>query len=96
MPGGWIDSSRRDRLPADWPQIRLRILVRDGYRCRLSFDDICIRTATEADHIKAGDDHREQNLQAACTPCHRRKSSSEGNAARLRLNRPAEKHPGLL
>lgn len=96
MPGGWQDSTRRDRLPDDWPRIRLRVLVRDGYRCRLRLGDICLRTATEVDHIRRGDDHRDVNLQAVCAPCHARKTSSEGNAARLRLHRPPERHPGLL
>ncbi len=30
----------------------------------------------------AGDDHRLTNLAAICDPCHRAKSSAEGNAAR--------------
>lgn len=97
MPGGWQDSNRAARLPANWPEIRAAILERDGYRCRVRWDDGCETVASEVDHINRGDDHRPANLQAACGWCHSRKSSAEGNAARTRWSsrRPPERHPGL-
>lgn len=93
---GWAGSDRRDRLPADWQEIRAQVLARDGWMCQLRFVARCTGTATDADHIMAGDDHRLENLQAACRPCHAHKSALEGAAARPRERRAAERHPGLL
>ncbi len=90
----WAGSTRRARLPADWPARRRAVLTRDGFRCRIR-DDCCVVVASEVDHIEAGDNHELGNLQAACPPCHARKSSREGAAARPRRNRPPEVHPAL-
>lgn len=97
MPGGWATSDRAARLPADWPQIRADVLERDGYRCKIRWDEGCEAVADEVDHINRGDDHRRENLQAACGWCHGKKSSAEGNAARTRWSskRKPERHPGL-
>jgi 5-methylcytosine-specific restriction endonuclease McrA len=97
-PMSWEGSDRRSRLPSDWASaIVPRILQRDGYRCRIGYDG-CTGTATEVDHIRRGDDHSNVNLQAACSWCHGKKSSAEGNAARRRWSskRKPERHPGLL
>lgn len=94
----WEGSDRRDRLPPNWAtEIVPRILKRDQNRCRIRLPG-CITLATEVDHIRRGDDHRDANLQSACPWCHARKSSAEGNAARVRYSRrrPPERHPGLL
>lgn len=60
---------------------RLRVLKRDRYQCQLRYD-CCIGTATIADHTVAlalgGTD---EVMQAACKPCHDRKSSREGHLA---------------
>lgn len=105
--GRWRGSTRRGRLPADWPQIRREVLDRHGGRCH-----VCGHGgATDVDHVARGDDHRPANLRPICgrrcracleagrTPCHAAKSSAEGGtaaqAARPRRNRPAEQHPGL-
>jgi 5-methylcytosine-specific restriction endonuclease McrA len=90
----WATSDRRSHLPKDWPRIRQRVLKRDGRVCRIAFPG-CAGAATEVDHVVRGDDHSEGNLQAACSPCHRTKSSREGAAAKPRINRPAETHPAL-
>lgn len=95
MSGAWPGSTRRARLPPNWPQIRRAVLERDRYVCH-----VCGRAgADEVDHVQSGDDHRPSNLAAIhAVPCHRRKSSSEGNASRWRYSdrRPEQKHPGLL
>lgn len=89
----WQTSTRRQRLPKDWPAIRRRILRRDAYVCH-----VCGQPgADQVDHIIRGDDHSDTNLAAIHdNPCHRRKSSAEGHAARPRRRRQADKHPGLL
>lgn len=99
MPGGWAGSDRRERLPPDWRSITMRILARDNHQCRapMSNGTPCGAPANQVDHIVAGDDHSDGNLQALCRWHHARKSSGEGNAARFRPTnrRPAERHPGL-
>jgi 5-methylcytosine-specific restriction enzyme A len=91
----WDDSTRSARLPANWPAIRARVLRRDRGICH-----VCGRPgADQVDHLVAGDDHSDANLAAIHDrPCHRRKSSAEGNDARARqraqARRPPEPHPG--
>lgn len=90
----WDESTRRDRLPADWPHRRRAVLTRDRHTCH-----VCGQAgATEVDHIQAGDDHSLINLAAIhANPCHARKSSREGRGAyaaqRHARTRPAEPHP---
>lgn len=100
MPN-WEGSTRKERLPKDWPVIRKRILARDGYRC-MWLDDgrPCGAPANQVDHIRRGDNHDDSNLRALCGPHHLRKSGSEGGRAfrrvtRYNVKRPAEPHPGL-
>jgi 5-methylcytosine-specific restriction endonuclease McrA len=104
MPS-WSGSDRRGRLPPDWPVRRARILRRDGHRCtaRSTYGERCAERATDVDHIKPGDDHRDENLTSLCWWHHRRKSSAEGAAAaqrnRQRLQarfKRTEAHPGLI
>lgn len=64
---------RAERLPKDWRARRQTVLARDNYLCRN-----CGAPANEVDHRVAGDDHSLDNLQALCTPCHRRKTAWEG------------------
>ncbi len=95
MPGSWAGSDRRRRLPGNWEsELRPAVLRRDGHRCQVRLER-CTGLASEVDHVRAGDDHSLINLQAACGPCHRMKSSREGSAARPSMFRPAEEHPGL-
>ncbi|MFF3312448.1 HNH endonuclease [Streptomyces sp. NPDC002952] len=97
----WEGSTRRARLPKDWPRTRRRILRRDGYECQTRFSDgrLCGLPANQVDHIEPGNDHRDANLQALCTWCHTHKSSSEGGTAaahtRVRTHKPAPIHPAL-
>ena len=83
---------------AVWKKLRRFILERDRHRCQIRYD-CCIGHATECDHITAGGPDDPTNLQAACVPCHRRKSAAEGVAARRAQpsrRRPTEAHPGLM
>jgi 5-methylcytosine-specific restriction protein A len=65
---------------------RLRVLGRAGYRCQIQYPDICIGTATDFDHITPlaeGGQDSDHNGQAACRPCHARKSAVEARRAQL-------------
>lgn len=101
----WEGSDRRERLPANWPSTRRRILRRDGHRC--THTDIygarCPQPATDVDHLVAGDDHRDLNLGSKCAYHHGKKSGAEGGAARAAAIRRHDKkfrrsdpHPGIL
>lgn len=98
----WSSSDRRAQLPSNWQRvIRPRILRRDGHRCTwIDQGQRCTERATEVDHRRRGDDHRDSNLRSLCGPHHATKSSAEGHAARRarpsRRRRPPEAHPGIL
>lgn len=102
MSGGWADSDRKGRLPADWPLLRRIVRERSGGRCEVikANGKRCWDAATDCDHVIAGDDHSLSNLQDICTWHHRKKSSAEGNAAkaayRAQLKHPVETHPGII
>lgn len=97
----WVGSTRRSRLPKNWPSLRRRVLHRDNHVCQTRFSEgqLCGREATDVDHITPGDDHSMANLQALCSWCHARKSASEGGRAaalaRVRTERPKQTHPAL-
>lgn len=99
----WARSTRRDRLPSDWPARRREVLARAGGRCQAIMSDgtRCRDRANQCDHIIAGDNHAPSNLQALCAWHHGRKTAAEGAAARA-LNpkatrkRGTETHPGAL
>ena len=97
----WQGSTRRSRLPSNWPVLRRRVLQRDGYLCQVRFSEgqLCGQPATDVDHIEPGDDHSLANLRALCGWCHARKSASEGGTAaalrRVRTDRPKQRHPAL-
>ena len=70
---------------------RARVLARDGGRCQLQYEGICIHRATVCDHIQAlglGGQDTDDNCQAACRPCSARKSSREGHIAQGHRPRP--------
>lgn len=65
---------------------RLRVLGRAGYRCEIRYDGVCAGAATEFDHvipIAEGGRDSDSNGQAACVPCHRRKSAIEARRAQM-------------
>ena len=92
----WEGSRRQQRLPSNWKKLRAWVLKRDNHECYL-----CGKAATEVDHIRPGDDHSTSNLASICWSCHKKKSSGEGGAARVkrrreiheRLRRNPEDHP---
>ena len=99
---------REDRYT---PAERRAILARDGYVCRLGYVG-CLGVATIVDHriplsqLPPGAGRDPDLGQAACKPCHDRKTKAETGAAvraantrrRDRLKRPdarsTAKHPG--
>jgi len=77
----------------------MRVLRRDGYRCRArdSLGVLCDAPANQVDHIIPNDDDDYDNLQSLCRWHHDRKSSAEGAAARRprpKQQRDSEPHPG--
>lgn len=94
----WEGSTRADRLPDNWGQLRQIVLKRCKNRCEetMRSGKRCHDKATEVDHITPGDDHSLSNLQGLCTWHHARKTAIEGNDARTRLTqtRAPETHPG--
>lgn len=83
-PLPWNGSTRRQRLPNNWPQLRAEVLHRDSFRCQWispAFNSLCGDEATDVDHIIHGDNHHPSNLQALCAYHHRQKSGSEGGLA---------------
>lgn len=105
MPG-WNGSNRRDRLPANWPKLRMQRLEHDHFECQWENpygEKTCPEPATEVDHKNRGDDHSFDNLQSLCEYHHGQKSGKEGaEAARARRQkidrkfRRTEEHPGLM
>jgi len=95
----WNRSSRKDRLPRDWPSRRAEVFRTKGRICLLAYAGVCTLEATEVDHIEPGDNHEPDNLQPVCSECHAVKSSAEGYHARARKGRArmrkTEKHPGF-
>lgn len=102
--GNWEGSTRRVSLGKEYFRARAIVMRRDGRQCRIRTPGLCIGTATECDHVGDRLDHSPENMRAACTPCHRDRSSQQGGqaagvarkaraAARFRK---AEDHPGLL
>ena len=105
MSGQWRGSDRVHRLPANWDTIRKRIHRRDGSQCQVRLSDgrKCLEPGTDVDHIRRGDDHRDENLRVICDWHHGKKSAAEGARAynaKIKVSkskfRRTEKHPGLL
>lgn len=89
---GWTNGGNPRTTTAAHRDWRTAVLRRDGFQCRIR-GPRCIGRATEADHRTAvtegGAPYDLTNGQAACTPCHRAKSSAEGNRARRAQRRQA-------
>lgn len=111
----WDEKSpRRDGLPRWWPVTVKRILKRDPVckcpgciKCAapmpgMSLHGRCIRASHDVDHVDDRDNHKDTNLRGLCAPCHAKRSSDQGNAAKAakaapqQFGQPAEPHPGKL
>lgn len=100
----WEGSSRRDRLPPNWDELR-------AAKDEENPEHICHRCGfpggSELDHKEAGDDHRLENLDwihsradylagRSRENCHGKKSGAEGAAALAAIRRrPPDVHPAL-
>ena len=80
---GWKRSKRSQHAGLTgrpWRRLRAEILHRDSYVCQPCHRQGKLTPATEVDHIvnlaSGGDDSRD-NLEAICTPCHKRKTFME-------------------
>ena len=96
-PQPWAGSTRAHRLPGDWKRRRLRVRSRAGGQCEWTTDDgRCPAPGNECDHIGDGANHDLANLRWLCHPHHARRTQAQAQAARPRLRRTPEPHPGLL
>ena len=100
----WEGSTRRERLPANWDQLRAQAHERNP-------EHIChwcgAPGGSDLDHKQRGDDHRPENLDwihnrrdyeagRSRKNCHGQKTGVEAAAAaRARRPRPDEVHPAL-
>lgn len=69
----------------DYRRNRPIAMRRDRYRCQIRTAGICLGGASMCDHIvnrASGGTHAVTNLQAACKPCHERKTAGEGGGFR--------------
>ena len=95
----WDTSTRRQRLPSDWAELRRLTKRRANGKCEAdTHAPGCDGTGTDADHKVQGDNHNLDNLQWLSGPCHWAKTRQE-NAARNKANaalkrKPTEPHPG--
>ncbi len=68
-----------------WRTLRLQILERDGWRCRIG-DPGCTIVATQVDHIvelaNGGAKYDPTNLRAACAHCNTSRGAAMGNQRR--------------
>jgi hypothetical protein len=77
----WQGTNTKRTSTAAHKRERATVLKRDGYQCQLRYEAVCIGTATELDHIDGWDTPGSTTI-AVCRPCHARKSSMQGHAAR--------------
>jgi 5-methylcytosine-specific restriction protein A len=85
---GWAERpsrSNRDRKLSSrpWSRVRKRIIERDMGLCQACKNERgLIRAGYEADHIDPLGSNDDSNLQLLCPQCHKRKTSTESDAAR--------------
>lgn len=97
----WAGSTRKTRLPDNWPHLRRETLARCGGQCEVVENGLrCTKRASDVDHIinnASGGTDELDNLQGLCPRHHLRKSSAEGHrtqaSIRASKKRPAEENP---
>ena len=87
----WRDSDRgtSDTYDQRYRHNRREALRLAHWRCQLRLEG-CIGSATQCDHItpvSQGGTHEITNLRAVCTPCHKKKTATEGGGFRARQQR---------
>jgi 5-methylcytosine-specific restriction endonuclease McrA len=97
----WTGSTRKSRLPADWPRLRQVVLKRCNHTCEWVEDGRhCVAIATDVDHIRPGDDHSLLNLQGLCNHHHLVKTGRDVQAAQAKRRAlgklPEEPQPGVI
>jgi 5-methylcytosine-specific restriction protein A len=94
----WAGSTRRQRLPSDWPARVRATEARVGGQCEATTHAPgCDGAGAQCDHIVRGDDHELANLQWLSDSCHAAKTQLEAQAARgvgPTRQRPPRRHPG--
>ena len=84
---GWINGGRPRTTTTAHRAWAAQVLDRDNHLCRIQRPG-CTWVGTTADHVtpiaEGGAEFDLANGQAACKPCHAKKSSEEGNRARRR------------
>ena len=84
--GGWQKRTDYGRIKGPkWKAIKRRIMERDGWLCQVCKSSGKLSTATEVDHVNPlslGGTDADDNLQAICQSCHKRKTASEAHRAR--------------
>ena len=94
MSGRWADSSRRARLPPDWPKRVALTKARAGGRCEAdTHAPGCNGIGAECDHHERGDDHSLGNLRWLSQPCHTAKTQREAAAGRRARRAQARRAP---
>lgn len=74
----WKTTTRRQRLPSNWPALREAAKQAANGRCQaLVHHRLCDGVGDECDHIHPGDDHSPLNLQWLSTVCHKAKTARE-------------------
>lgn len=90
----WDGSTRRARLPSDWPVRVAAVKARAHGKCEDRHHAAgCDGIGRECDHVVQGDDHSLDNLQWLSTACHARKTRLD-NGYRAAVLAPPERHPG--
>lgn len=94
MSGRWATSTRRSRLPSDWPWRVEQTKQRAGGLCEAEeHEQDCDGNGSECDHHERGDDHSLTNLRWLNHWCHQAKTQREAAAARRALYAKARRQP---
>ena len=91
----WIGRSADDPVP---PRVRLRVFDRHNGFCHITGRKIMAGETWEVEHIKplkAGGEHREQNMAPALTEPHKIKTADERSTT-AKIERTRKKHLGII